>query len=406
VRLRPGSRAAGRPAALVNVETMPPTDPRALDVGRALTRLRPANWWRPEVRWVGAADLAEPVELLGERRVQLPGETRRLLEAYRSQRPLPFRVSEDGIYVHPAFRAYELREAVSIGGSGALRDGRSGPFVRESLVTDARVRSFKPPRLHPLRTTRYREGLYLPLLHRPWAIRSLYHWVVDVLPRAFALACAGPWSDQEAVNLVVPGGLAPFEELALAALVARFPAVEVTVQPLHEDWVLEKVLVVDTGVQDSCGYLHEEVLRFVRGLYGVHESPDDNQRTAGLYLSRSEAHRRRFTDEARAQTEISRLGLEVTTPGQLPFAKQLEAVRDAALLVSPHGAALTLIAFTRRPAAVVEIQPRHRVRPHYALLAAACGHDYRFCLADASGPDELLSLDEKCLATVREALGD
>lgn len=95
-----------------------------------------------------------------------------------------------------------------------------------------------------------------------------------------------------------------------------------------------------------------------------------------LYISRGSAKWRRIANEDELINELRGRGFEVLIMENLSFPDQLEAVRNARVIVSPHGAGLTNIMFARRGIDVVEIMNPGFPNSDYYALASSLGHRY------------------------------
>eukprot|EP00301_Raphidiophrys_heterophryoidea_P008527 c13145_g1_i1.p1 GENE.c13145_g1_i1~~c13145_g1_i1.p1 ORF type:complete len:699 (+),score=149.98 c13145_g1_i1:278-2374(+) len=61
---------------------------------------------------------------------------------------------------------------------------------------------------------------------------------------------------------------------------------------------------------------------------------------------------------------------------RMSFAKQVETVATADLVIMPHGAGLTNVIFARNHVPVIEIFPRHFVKETYRVISVNSGHAY------------------------------
>lgn len=129
-----------------------------------------------------------------------------------------------------------------------------------------------------------------------------------------------------------------------------------------------------------------------------------------LHVSRADATRRRVVDEDRLIAGLERLGFVTVTLEGRDFDAQRRLFREADVIVAPHGAALTNVAWARPGAALVELVPARRPNFAFHRLALAAGVTWRgaLCPPDPSGDgdehDDLVVDVDVVLSTVEEAL--
>jgi Glycosyltransferase 61 len=103
-----------------------------------------------------------------------------------------------------------------------------------------------------------------------------------------------------------------------------------------------------------------------------------------LYLSRSGT--RRVVNESDLRPILDRFGIEFVedVPRSLP--EQIDLFRAASLIVGPHGAAFTNIAWTPPGATVLELFNRAYFPPFFYYLSRVLGHDYACWIEPGGGP--------------------
>jgi len=85
-----------------------------------------------------------------------------------------------------------------------------------------------------------------------------------------------------------------------------------------------------------------------------------------LLISRRDTTYRRISNEAQIANLLAPLGFEVIVPGELSFAEQIAAFRDATHIVSPHGAGLANALWCAPGTHILEV-----FHPHYGTWAYA-----------------------------------
>ena len=117
----------------------------------------------------------------------------------------------------------------------------------------------------------------------------------------------------------------------------------------------------------------------LRRLFGLTDRP---RGTAKLYITRPGAQRRRLVNDADIAQRLTRLGFTAVDPGALSFDQQVELFAGAAVIVGPHGAALTNAAFMSPGGAVVELTHEARVVWTFHEVAGAAGLSYACVIGD------------------------
>ena len=96
---------------------------------------------------------------------------------------------------------------------------------------------------------------------------------------------------------------------------------------------------------------------------------------------------RRIVNEAEVIALLEPYGFEAIIPGQMPYAAQLAAFRQASQVIAPHGAALTHIVLCPPGAQVLEIFHPLYGTAAFAMQAAATGIDYAAMVAHDGASD-------------------
>lgn len=102
-----------------------------------------------------------------------------------------------------------------------------------------------------------------------------------------------------------------------------------------------------------------------------------------LYVSRRDSRRRGMENEAELEQELSRLGLRAVSFSGMPLLEQIRIIRAARLIVAPHGAGLTHLAFARPGTVVLELMPlvsKPRARMAMAHISRIRGHRHTLWL--------------------------
>ena len=98
-----------------------------------------------------------------------------------------------------------------------------------------------------------------------------------------------------------------------------------------------------------------------------------------LFLSRNDAAMRKILNEDEIIPALKDLGFTIMRASDMPLADQIEAFRQAKVVVSAHGAGLTNILFCRPGTRLVEIFPEDGVHGSaFTRLSSHLDFDYYF----------------------------
>lgn len=200
---------------------------------------------------------------------------------------------------------------------------------------------------------------------------NYYHWVVYHLPKVLLLKRFFPGT-----KIIIP------KKNNL------YPVIRATLSMLGYD---DRMLIAQ-----SCDTLCVEELRVIgldshnphllRELALLFNGYGDRIGEELIYISRKNAKWRRITNEDDLIDALLSKGFRVLIMEELSFHDQLKAVRNARVILSPHGAGLTNIMFARRGIEVVEIINPDFPNSDYYALACSLGH--RYWLYEASDIDD------------------
>lgn len=111
-----------------------------------------------------------------------------------------------------------------------------------------------------------------------------------------------------------------------------------------------------------------------------------------IFISRSQAKRRRVIDEDRLWDKLESRGFKKLVLEQLSWSEQINHFRAARLIVAPHGAGLANLVFCQPGVKVIELLHRAYVPECYKILGSVCALDYRSVI---TGRHEPLGIKEK-----------
>lgn len=106
-----------------------------------------------------------------------------------------------------------------------------------------------------------------------------------------------------------------------------------------------------------------------------------------IYVSRRDKARRSLLNERELENRLAALGFETMIAGDLSPEQQIAAFRDAAIVVAPHGAALTNALFMSPGAHLLELFSPLAGTLEFLAIARIRGIDYEYMVGDAVGAE-------------------
>lgn len=226
--------------------------------------------------------------------------------------------------------------------------------------------------------TQFKPGKYFSFMMR-WAQGgNYYHWLHDVLLKAYLVLDMLPAD----IRFIVPANLQPFQRETLELL--GVSAAQCEFYDGTEMWELEEQYfsvpttwsAYDLPAADR--WLRDKIWN----AYGV--APTQGHKR--IYIDRKNTKARRVRNDAEVRALLLQNGFETYLLEQLSFRAQVELFSQAQVIVAPHGAGLTNVLFAPPGAGVIEfIAP-----PHfrggvwcYWMLSTTLGHDYWYVWSDA-----------------------
>jgi len=244
----------------------------------------------------------------------------------------------------------------------AARDGDFYPAILtdDRHALDLRELRYRPPHGRAL----CEAGRPTRLERATWFIERVYHnhshWLTAHLPKLLLLRDRG-----ELDEVLLPAERTEAMDRSMR-MVGIDPARFRTFRT-GELLRVERLTILGTD------RFRPELLRLVPEALGVRAAPPPRRR---VYISRAKANRRRLLNEAEVWALLEPEGFEKVCMEDLPFERQVELMRETAMLVAPHGAGLTNMLFCPAGACVVEIADASFANPNFYALASALGHRY------------------------------
>lgn len=231
---------------------------------------------------------------------------------------------------------------------------------------------------------------------------NYYHWIMEGLPRLWALAALADTPGSSNWPLAFPSSdLKPYHLDILRALGVPNPILPLRTRLTRfESLVFPTFLDPSTVTPRQIAWLRDMLFR----AFPAAAKRDGPRR---ILVSRRDAKARRLTNEAELAARLEPLGFVCVTPGALPVAEQIRLFASAEVVVAPHGAGNVNMAFCSPDAAFLELVPAGNASSLYWMMANVCGLRYgrQVCFEDNPGFSMIADV-ERTLALVDAALGD
>ena len=297
-------------------------------------------------------------------------------------------------------RALDTPEAIAVGRLVA-EDGR--PLVGTTTLLDVPSAPLGPDGGAVLEV----DGtLALLDLHGRSGV-NYFHWHVDALASRWLVDRVGPGSEGHAGH-VVPWGGSDWQRASLRSAGMDGPTT-LTLEGLAEVRADRFLLPLRSFGSRRVPWWTVEALRSLSPLPAAARTGTPGPRL--LYLSRADAPRRRVIGEDRLIAALEQRGFVAVTLEGRDHDEQRRLLHDADVVVAPHGAALTNLAWSRPGTEVVELVPARRPNFAFHRLALEAGATWRgvLCPPDPAGSgaehDDLVVDIDVVLPVVERALG-
>ena len=207
-----------------------------------------------------------------------------------------------------------------------------------------------------------------------------YHWMIDVLPKIALLEEAGITLDS--IDHFMVRCHSAFQRQTLEHL--GIP-IEKVVSPWNDGLTTCQTLIVpflkhDRGDRFYNGLglgMARWVPQWLRTRF-VNASNAPSQR---LYISRSNRGTRAPIEEPRLMESLERRGFQCVTLESMSVMEQANLLSSANLVIAPHGAGITNIAFCKPGTTIIELFGSYVV-PCYWSLATLARHNYHAYFVD------------------------
>ena len=220
------------------------------------------------------------------------------------------------------------------------------------------------------------------------------HWLVDWLPR---LGFLGPTAYKPSVYVLTTPLVANFQRDTLRMCGFDESRV-IALEDFHA--VRARELLVPGDLREIPHPIYKgapwalSYLRSTIGLSSIMQVSGDLRRREKIYVSRSDATRRRIVNDAELAAALARFGYRRIELSGLSLAEQVTRFAYASHIISLHGAGLSNLALATPGTQVIEIFPERYGLLSFAVIAASMSCPYATYIADKTVPAAITQFDD------------
>lgn len=218
---------------------------------------------------------------------------------------------------------------------------------------------------------KYMKGTYTSIMHLEWAKKNIFHWIIDCLPRLYALTRI----DESNINLIYNKDIDKNQlEIINFFLDNRFKLIPIDSK---EIWLIERYIFPSFATNRCSGYMPMKYLNFIKqGIINGYQIKT-NEKKNRIYVSRKKVRKRKLLNEEEFYQLLKKYNFRRIFPEDLTFKEQVRIFNSAEVIISVHGAGLTNIIFSEN-LKVIELFPPNFIRTHYFMLSKALGFKYKY----------------------------
>lgn len=287
-----------------------------------------------------------------------------------------------------------LRKVILSGYSGLIFDKINNGFIIESGMTYIRMLKAKSSfrKTYPVKAI---DNLCTSIHLYPWARKNIYHWFIECLPRLIQIREVSNSYSQ--LNILIPNEIPNYQEQTIEILKKSLPSnVKIIRISPNCNYFLESYLFLPFVTPDMFGFLPSRISKELSSLLieGFGCMNDEHIDKKMIYISRRKAKKRRISNETELLRAIeSKYDIEIHTPEDYHYAKQVKLFATAKTVISAHGAGLTNILFCEEGTRVIELMPSNKVKLHYFGLAKSKNLDYLYILGSREDSNNDFKID-------------
>lgn len=277
-------------------------------------------------------------------------------------------------HVYEARATYELRDTVVSTVSGATvitNTNEPNFFLRESITWP-----FESILTHGLEVPEVgQETLELHDIAIVFPTTSnYYHWLIEDLPAVLRASETAP----EAKLVAFADGVTQRHELVSRAISKELVSTPALVSLEHQ---------VLAGRADGNWFAHPEDLQRLR-MFGTRLTGEEEPGGQRLYISRR-LSQRPLSNEQVLEELMAASGYKVVFLEALPWEAQIALFQKAEVVVGPHGAGLSNLAFSAPGTLLVELVSGAMFNRCYEWLCHAGGYQYASIQIDGDSANDL-----------------
>jgi hypothetical protein len=288
----------------------------------------------------------------------LPGDTAAFLARFRGDGLVAFNgwiPAEGAVHVHTLRDAVlDVRDCVLMAGDAKLSQSKY-------LIPDA---SFDALEMRERDLIGIGTGKAVVIGYNV-AYNNYYHWLGQCVP---AIAACLRVRGTEGVCIAMPN---PGEMQRQCLELLGYGGVELIRLDAIKQYRIRQALFCDSLVGAGSFVRSETAAGVYRRMREGLGAPVPA--TESIYVARSDAHHRRLLNEAEVIRVAEARGYRVVVPGRMTIREQADCFRRARVVVGPHGAGLTNIAFCQPGTVLYEFVPERYQNPCFRALALMCG---------------------------------
>ena len=289
---------------------------------------------------------------------------------------------EPGFDAGPVYVVYATDSHVDIHAGLTLIDGRP---IRETAVVPKLFTSYQGASAEELAAAPHIDDgrIVLPLASQ--RMGNYCRWWLDSVAKLFVCSKSSLLRENlrgSSLDVVVPELPISYQRQAVDLLSWR-PLVSSN----RENRLLRGRTVNSAGLTFGGGQrIGTQVREMARFLDLLLPAPVRQQRDRSgelLFVTRNESSMRRILNEDELLPDLKDMGFRIISPATLSLSEQIDAFRNARIVLSAHGAQLTNIIFCRPKATLIEIFPEGGVHGSAFLrIASQLGFNYYYVVGE------------------------
>lgn len=258
------------------------------------------------------------------------------------------------VIITPSVELYEIKNGLIFPDSGFIADA-GGRIIQESAKSRGNFLKGQDD-FYRLRrgTVELKDDGFFSTIHCGIQAKSIGHWVLDALPRLYALGQV-PFE----VTILQNEGITDWNKELLAVFLPRNVSVKYVsgIKPFKA----KRVLLSPYMVPSSCAIWRPEIVRFMRETLYKYAGSQPSARKRRFFIWRKDVSgmhgpNRKVSNEENLISMLSNYGIEPIAPETLTLKEKVELYRDSELIIGTPGSGMA-VSFLAKDAALIEIFP-------------------------------------------------